>query len=314
MVAPCHMLIASHRQFRHLTQEQDMNAASAAATAIAQHSQPETQPATPQPDLSAIKSKQQAAWSSGDYSVVGTTLQIVGESLCEAVDLRSDERVLDVACGNGNAALAAARRFARVTGVDYVPGLLASAAARAAADNLPLELREGDAEALPFRDGAFDVVLSTFGVMFSPDQERSARELLRVCRHGGRIGLANWTPDGFVGQMFKTVGAHVPPPAGLRGPALWGTEARLAELFGTEAREFHAERRDFTFRYRSTAHWLEVFRTWYGPVHRAFAALAPEDQVALAADLGALVERFNVSRDGTMVVPSAYLEVVLTRV
>jgi SAM-dependent methyltransferase len=282
------------------------------ATPIAQDA--ETQPATPQPDLAAIKAKQRAAWSSGDYSVVGTTLQIVGESLCEAVDLRSDERVLDVACGNGNAALAAARRFARVTGVDYVPGLLAGAAARAAADNLPVELREGDAEALPFRDGAFDVVLSTFGVMFATDQERSARELLRVCRHGGRIGLANWTPDGFVGQMFKTIAAHVPPPAGLRGPALWGTEARLAELFGAEARELRAERRHFTFRYRSTAHWLEVFRTWYGPVHRTFAALAPERQVALAADLGALVERFNVSRDGTMVVPSAYLEVVITRV
>jgi SAM-dependent methyltransferase len=290
-----------------------MNAASA-ATSIAQHAHAHTQPATPQPDLAAIKAKQKAAWSSGDYSVVGTTLQIVGESLCEAVDLRSDERVLDVACGNGNAALAAARRFARVTGVDYVPGLLAGAAARAAADNLPLELREGDAEALPFRDGAFDVVLSTFGVMFAPDQERSARELVRVCRHGGRIGLANWTPDGFVGQMFKTIGAHVPPPPGLRGPALWGTEARLTELFGTEARGLRAERRNFTFRYRSTAHWLEVFRTWYGPVHRAFAALAPEGQVALADDLGALVERFNVSRDGTMVVPSAYLEVVITRV
>jgi SAM-dependent methyltransferase len=290
-----------------------MNAASFATIATAQHTRPQTQPATPQLDLAAIKARQQAAWSSGDYSLVGTTLQIVGESLCEAVDLRSDERVLDVACGNGNAALAASRRFARVTGVDYVPALLAGAAARAAADNLPLEVREGDAEALPFSDGAFDVVLSTFGVMFAPDQEQSARELLRVCRRGGRIGLANWTPDGFAGQMFKTVGAHVPPPAGLRGPALWGTEARLAGLFGTEAREIRAERREFTFRYRSTAHWLEVFRTWYGPVYRAFAALAPEGQVALAADLGALVERFNMARDGTMVVPSAYLEVVITR-
>jgi ubiquinone/menaquinone biosynthesis C-methylase UbiE len=264
------------------------------------------------PDLSAIKAKQQVAWSSGDYSVVGTTLQIVGEALCEAVDLRADERVLDVACGNGNAALAAARRFARVTGVDYVPALLARAASRATADALALDLREGDAEALPFADGAFDVVLSTFGVMFTPDQERAARELLRVCRHGGRIGLANWTPDGFVGQMFKVVGAHVPPPAGLRGPALWGTEARLAELFGSRSREVRAERRQFFFRYRSTDHWLHVFRSWYGPVQRAFAALAPEGQVALAADLGALVERFNVARDGTMVVPSAYLEVVIT--
>jgi ubiquinone/menaquinone biosynthesis C-methylase UbiE len=273
------------------------------------------QAGTPHPvDLAAVKAKQQAAWSSGDYSVVGTTLQIVGEALCEAVDLRSVERVLDVACGNGNAALAAARRFAHVTGIDYVPALLSRAASRAAADGVTLDLREGDAEALPFPDGAFDVVLSTFGVMFAPDQERSARELLRVCRHGGRIGLANWTPDGFVGQMFKVVGAHVPPPAGLRGPALWGTEPRLAELFGAESRELRSERREFTFRYRSTAHWLEVFRSWYGPVHRAFAALAPEGQAALAADLRALVARFNVARDGTMVVPSAYLEAVITRV
>jgi len=271
-------------------------------------------PKKPPLDLAAIKAKQQATWSAGDYSVVGTTLQIVGEALCEAVDLRSGERVLDVACGNGNAALAAARRFARVTGVDYVPSLLARAGARAAADGLPLELREGDAEALPFPDGAFDVVLSTFGVMFAPDQERAARELLRVCRHGGRIGLANWTPDGFVGQIFKVVGSHVPPPAGLRGPSLWGTEARLAELFGAEARTLRAERREFTFRYRSTAHWLEVFRSWYGPIHRAFAALAPEGQDALSADLAALVERFNVAHDETMVVPSAYLEAVIVRV
>jgi ubiquinone/menaquinone biosynthesis C-methylase UbiE len=277
--------------------------------------QPQPQPGIPPPlDLAAVKAKQQATWSSGDYSVVGTTLQIVGEALCEAADLRSGERVLDVACGNGNAAIAAARRFAQVTGVDYVPALLARAAARAAADGLPLDLREGDAEALPFPDGAFDVVLSTFGVMFAPDQERAARELLRVSRHGGRIGLASWTPDGFTGQMFKVVASHVPPPAGLRGPPLWGTEARLIELFGAEARELRTQRREFTFRYRSTAHWLEVFRTWYGPTHRAFAALSPEGRDALAADLVALAERLNVARDGTMVVPAAYLEAVITRV
>ncbi len=274
----------------------------------------EPRPGTlPQLDLAAIKVKQQATWSSGDYSVVGTTLQITGEALCEALDLRSGERVLDVACGNGNAALAAARRFAKVTGVDYVPALLARAGVRAAADGLPLDLREGDAEALPFPDGAFDVVLSTFGVMFAPDQERSARELLRVCRHGGRIGLASWTPDGFIGQVFKVVASHVPPPAGLRGPPLWGTEERLAELFAGEAREIRAQRREFTFRYRSAAHWLEVFRTWYGPIHRAFLALLPERQDALAADLAALIKRFNVARDGTMVVPGTYLEAVIAR-
>jgi len=271
-------------------------------------------PQIPPPDFAAIKAKQQATWSSGDYSVVGTTLQIVGETLCEALDLRAGERVLDVACGNGNAALAAARRFGLVTGVDYVPALLARAGARAAVDGMPLELREGDAEALPFADGAFDVVLSTFGVMFAPDQERAARELLRVCRHGGRIGLASWTPEGFVGQMFKVIGGHVPPPAGLRGPPQWGTEERLGELFGLEARELRVQRREFAFRYRSAAHWLEVFRAWYGPMLRAFGALTPERQEALAADLTALAERFNVARDGTLVAPGAYLEAVIVRV
>jgi len=270
-------------------------------------------PGTPPLDLAAVKARQQATWSSGDYSVVGTTLQSTGESLCEALDLRAGERVLDVACGNGNAALAAARRFALVTGVDYVPALLARAGARAAADGLPLELREGDAEALPFQDGAFDVVLSTFGVMFAPDQERAAGELLRVCRRGGRIGLASWTPEGFIGQVFKLVGSYVPPPAGLRGPALWGTEARLAELFGEGARTLRAQRREFSFRYRSADHWLEVFRTWYGPIHKAFGALPPERQRGLASDLTALIGRFNVAHDGTMVVPSAYLEAVVTR-
>jgi ubiquinone/menaquinone biosynthesis C-methylase UbiE len=273
----------------------------------------EASPAAPPIDLVAIKARQQATWSSGDYSVIGTTLQVVGETLCEALDLRAGERVIDVACGNGNASLAAARRFALVTGVDYVPDLLARAGARAAVDGLPLVLREGDAEALPFPDGAFDVVVSTFGVMFAPDQERAARELLRVCRHGGRIGLANWTPDSFVGQMFKVVSGHVPPPAGLRGPSQWGTEARLGELFGAEAKDLRVQRREFNFRYRTTAHWLEVFRSWYGPVLRAFAALGPEKQEALAADLTALADRLNVARDGTMVVPSAYLEVVIVR-
>jgi len=264
-------------------------------------------------DLAAVKAKQQATWSSGDYSVVGTTLQITGEALCEAVDLRSGERVLDVACGNGNAALAAARRFARVTGVDYVPALLARAGSRATADGLPIELREGDAEALPFPDGAFDVVLSTFGVMFAPDQERAARELVRVCRHGGRIGLASWTPDGFIGQVFRVLGGHVPPPTGLRGPSQWGTDERLAELFAGEAREVRTARKEFTFRYRSPSHWVEVFRTWYGPIHRAFGSLAPDAQGALATDLEALIDRLNVARDGTMVVPSTYLESVIVR-
>jgi SAM-dependent methyltransferase len=274
----------------------------------------ETVPSMSPPiDLAAVKARQQATWSSGDYSVVGTTLQITGESLCEAVDLRAGERVLDVACGNGNAALAAARRFARVTGVDYVPSLLTRAGARATADGLPLELREGDAEALPFPDGAFDVVLSTFGVMFAPDQERAAHELLRVCRHGGRIGLANWTPDSFIGQVFRVLSTHVPPPTGLRGPSQWGTEERLAELFGGEARNLRAVRRDFNFRYRSPAHWVEIFRTWYGPIHKAFGSLGVDGQEALTSDLTSLIGRLNVAHDGTMVVPSPYLEAVVAR-
>jgi len=263
-------------------------------------------------DIAAIKLRQQAAWSSGDYAVVGTTLQIVGESLCEAVDLRSGERVLDVATGNGNAALAAARRFAEVIGVDYVPALLAHARERADADRLPVQFRETDAEDLPYPDGTFDVVLSTFGVMFAADQERAAAELARVTRSGGRIGLANWTPDSFVGAMFRTVGKHVPPPAGLKSPALWGSETRLQELFGARAASIRAQRRSFAFRYLSASHFLEVFRDYYGPVHKAFAALEPAGRKALAADLLELLSVHNRSGNSTLVVPSEYLEVVIT--
>jgi SAM-dependent methyltransferase len=264
-------------------------------------------------DLAAIKAKQQSTWSAGDYSVIGTTLQIVGETLCEAAEVSAGERVLDVACGNGNAALAAARRFAVVTGIDYVPALLERAHARGAADGLALELREADAEALPFADGAFDAVLSTFGVMFTPDQPRAARELARVCRRGGRIALASWTPDGFIGRVFKTVAKHVPPPPGLRPPPEWGTESRLAELFGGEVRDIRTRRRDFVFRYRSPAHWVEVFRRWYGPIHRAFLALPPDGAAALERELTALLEESNAATDGTLAVPSSYLEAVMPR-
>jgi SAM-dependent methyltransferase len=272
-----------------------------------------TPPTAAQPDLAAIKAKQQSTWSSGDYAVVGTTLQIVGETLCEAAAVSAGERVLDVACGNGNAALAAARRFAVTTGVDYVPALLERARARAAADGLPLLLREGDAEALPFEDGAFDVVLSTFGVMFTPDQPRAARELLRVCRPGGRIGLANWTPDGFIGKVFQVLGKHVPPPSGLRPPSAWGTEQHLQELLGDGAREIRARRCDYVFRYRSSTHWIEVFRSWYGPIHRAFQALAPDARTALERDLTALLDDSNVATDGTFAARGAYLEAVIVR-
>jgi len=268
-------------------------------------------PATP--DLAAVKMRQQAAWSSGDYAVVGTTLQIVGEQLCEAADLRAGERVLDVAAGNGNAALAAARRWADVTASDSVPALLARAGERAAAERLDIAFQEADAEALPFADGRFDLVLSTFGVMFTPDQERAAAELVRVCRPGGRIALANWTPEGFIGQLFRTVGAHVPPPAGLRSPAQWGTRARLAELFEPHASSLRSAPREFVFRYRSPTHWLDIFRSYYGPVLKAFAALEPAARTALEQALLDLVARRNRAHDGTMVVPSEYLEVVITR-
>lgn len=273
---------------------------------------PSVAAAPPRPDLAALKVRQQGAWSSGDYAVVGTTLQIVGESLCEAMDLRAGSRVLDVAAGNGNATLAAARRWCDVTSTDYVPGLLDRGRARAEAEGLAVTFQPADAEALPFADGAFDAVVSTFGVMFTPDQDRAAAELLRVCRGGGTIGLANWTPEGFIGQVFKILGQHVPPAPGVRSPALWGTRARLDEMFGPHG-AVTAEARTFAFRYRSAQHWLDVFRTWYGPVLKAFASLPAPQAAELERGLLALVDRLNVAEDGTMVVPSEYLEVVVTK-
>lgn len=274
---------------------------------------PAMTPAAPPVDLSALKARQQATWASGDYAIVGTTLQIVGETLCEAVDLRAGERVLDVAAGNGNASLAAARRFADVTATDYVPALLQRAQARAAADGLALRVETADAEALPFDDASFDVVLSTFGVMFTADHAAAAAELLRVVRPGGRIGMANWTPDGFIGRLFSTVGKRVAPPPGSRPPVNWGRVAWLEEQFGAGAAEIRATPRTFAFRYRSPAHWLEVFRTWYGPVLKAFGALDAAGQEALAADIMALIGTFNRATDGTVVVESEYLEVVIRR-
>ena len=270
-------------------------------------------PAAPPPDLSAVKQKQQATWASGDYAVIGTTLQIVGEQLAEAADIRAGERVLDVAAGNGNATLAAARRFARVTSTDYVPALLGKASARAAAEGLDVDFQVADAENLPFEDGRFDAALSTFGAMFTPDHARPAQEMLRVVKSGGRIGLANWTPEGFIGQLFKIVGAHLPPPAGLKSPALWGTEPHIVELFGARAADIRTQRRFFNFRYASPRHWLEMFRAYYGPVHRAFAALDEAGQRALEKDITGLLERLNAGGAGTLVIPGEYLEVVVVR-
>jgi len=264
-------------------------------------------------DLAALKSRQMAAWASGDYAVVGTTLQGVGESLAEACDLRWDERVLDVAAGNGNATLAAARRGCLVTSTDYVASLLERGKERARAARLEVNFRVADAEDLPFEDETFDAILSTFGVMFAPDHSRSAQELARVCRPGGRIGLANWTPDGFIGQMFKVLGRALPPPVGVLPPARWGVEEHLQSIFGERAAHISATRRIFNFRYRSAAHFIEVFRNWYGPVHKAFAALPPQKARVLENDLTELLQGANRAGESSLVVPSEYLEVVITR-
>ena len=263
------------------------------------------------PDFVAIKQRQLAAWSSGDYAIVGTTLQIVGEQLAEAVDVRAGERVLDVAAGNGNATLAAARRFAEVTSTDYVGALLDKGRARAEAEGLAVQFRIADVEALPFADRSFDVVLSTFGSMFAPDHRRTAAEMRRVVRDGGRIGLASWTPQSFIGRLFKTLGAHLPPPAGVKSPALWGVETHLAELFGVDAGAMRCTKRHFNFRYHSPAHWLQIFRDYYGPTHKAFLALDAAGRQALERDLLALLDASNIAGKDSLVVPSEYLEAVI---
>ena len=265
------------------------------------------------PDLGAIKVKQQATWASGDFGHIGVRLQLVGESLCEAIDLQAGEDVLDVAAGNGNASLAAARRFANVTSTDYVPALLEQGRIRAEADRLPIRFEVADAEMLPYGDGSFDVALSTFGVMFAPNQERAAAELLRVVKPGGRIGLVSWTPEGFLGDLFRVVGSFVPPPAGLKSPMAWGTEPRLVELFGPGASDLRTERKLHVFRHPSPEHFVDYFRTYYGPTHRAFAALDEPGQKALRAALIALLVKWNRSDRGTLVLPAEYLEVVIRR-
>jgi len=264
-------------------------------------------------DLKAIKARQQVSWSSGDYATIGTTLQIVGEQLAEAMDLRAGQTVLDVAAGNGNVSLAAARRWCEVTSTDYVESLLARGRRRAEAEGLKIKFQIADAEDLPFPDASFDAVVSTFGGMFSPDQDRTAEELVRVCKPGGRVGLANWTPEGFIGQMFKTIGKYLPPPTGVKSPAIWGTRSWVETTFRAAASTIAAEPRHFVFRYRSAQHFLEIFRTYYGPMLKAFEALEGGSRKALARDIIDLVGRFNTSGDQTMVVPSEYLEVVITK-
>jgi len=265
------------------------------------------------PDYAGIKTKQNAAWASGDYARIGVTLQIVGETLAETMDLPVDAKVLDVAAGNGNATLAFARRWCDVTSTDYVEPLLARGRARADIESLAARFQFADAEQLPFDSGAFDAVVSTFGVMFAPNQQKAASEMLRVCRPGGKIGMANWTPEGFIGQVFRTLGRHVPPPPGLASPAQWGSRPWLEQAFGPKASAMEIIDRTFVFRARSAEHWIEFFRTYYGPIHKAFLALDADRQAALAADLEALIARSNTSGDGTIRVPSAYAEVVVTR-
>ena len=265
-----------------------------------------------QQDLDAIKGRQQATWASGDYAAIGTTLQLVGELLCEAVDIAAGSRVLDVAAGNGNASLAAARRGADVIATDYVGDLLGRAADRAKAEGLPLATEVADAENLPYGDGEFDTVLSTFGVMFTPNPTQSARELFRVCKPGGKIGLANWAPEGFIGSMFKVIGAHVPPPAGVPSPMLWGTDDALRERFA-DASSLTVTRRDFTFRYRSAEHFFETFRDFYGPTVKAWASLDDAGKASLQEQLVALAAGANRRTDGILAVPSTYVEVVITK-
>ncbi len=264
-------------------------------------------------DFEAIKAKQNATWSAGDYASIGATLQIVGENLAEAMDLRGGHSVLDVAAGNGNFTLAAARRHGDVTSTDYVGDLLDFGAARAEACGLTVNFEIADAENLPYENHAFDAIGSTFGVMFAPNHVRAASELSRVCRPGGKIGMANWTPDGFVGNMFKTVGQYNPPPAGVKSPAFWGTEDYLDELFGAIASDLSIQERAFVFRYRSPEHWMEIFENAFGPIVKTMGILDDAGKAALRTDLIDLIGRFNTATDGTMVVPGAYLEVVITK-
>lgn len=264
-------------------------------------------------DFTAIKQRQQVTWASGNYGTIGSRLQIVGESLAEAVDLRAGERVLDVAAGNGNATMAAARRFAHVTSTDYVPELLNQGAARAKANGLDITFETADAEALPFEDESFDVALSTFGIMFTPKQQQAANEFMRVVRSGGRIGMSNWTPEGFLGQLFRVIGKYIPAPAGLQSPMQWGSEPRIVEMFGPDAADIHCQRRIYNFRFQSAEHWIEVFRNYYGPIHKAYAALDEDRQAGLTEDLTELLERLNVGGSRSLVVPGEYMEIVITR-
>jgi ubiquinone/menaquinone biosynthesis C-methylase UbiE len=268
---------------------------------------------TTTPDLGAIKARQQQTWASGDFAVIASRIVLASEQLADSADLRAGSQVLDVAAGNGNATLAAARSGAKAIGVDYVPALIEDGRARAVAEGLDVEFRVGDAENLPFDADSFDAVLSVYGVMFAPDHHRAAQEIVRVTRPGGTVGLASWTPDGFIGQMFRIVGSHVPPPAGVQSPLLWGTEAHLRELFGDAIADLKSVERTCTFRFTSPEDFVAFFRRWYGPTLKAFAALDDAGQKALADDLAALAGHFDRHHDGSSVaIDATYLESILT--
>ncbi|HEU0100879.1 MAG TPA: class I SAM-dependent methyltransferase [Mycobacteriales bacterium] len=261
-------------------------------------------------DYAAVTGRQQKVWSLGDYGKVGSLLNWLGESLVRELDIHAGERVLDIAAGNGNAALSAARRFADVLATDYVPGLLEEAARRAEADGVHLRTEVADAQALPYADGQFDVVMSTIGAMFAPDQEAVAREMVRVCRSGGRIGMANWTPDSMVGDMFRTVGRHVPPPQGVRPAVAWGTEDRVSELLGPHCELIRSTPRTCAFRFPSAPACMDYFRTWYGPTVAAFSAVGEAGRETLEAELVAVYDKHNTASDGTCAMDVAYLEVI----
>jgi SAM-dependent methyltransferase len=264
-------------------------------------------------DLATVKRGQQAMWASGDYGTIAAQIHLVAERLVDSVDPPAGSAVLDVAGGTGNAAIAAARSNCRVTCTDYVPALLERARERARAERLEIAFEPADAEALPYADAAYDVVLSVFGVMFAPDQPSAAREIARVCRPGGLIGLAAWTPDGFLGDWFRATAAHAAPPAGLASPLRWGTEDGIAELLGDAVGSIQTRRRVFTWRFADAAALVRTFRTTYGPTVKAFATVGEDGADALERDLVEVVQRAAHPRGQAIAIPAEYLEVVAVR-
>ena len=263
-----------------------------------------------EPDFAAVTAGQRKTWARGDFNEIARQNVVMAEALCEAVDPRPGQRVLDVACGSGTAALVAERRYCEVTGIDYVPELIERAETRARANGQAVDFRVGDAQDLPFPDDSFDVVLSVYGVQFAPDQPRAASELLRVCRPGGTIGLAGPIPEGWSGDWFAAHAAYVPPPPGVDSPLRWGTDEGLEELLGTGTRSIESERRTALQYYRSVDHAVEVFGTYFGPTINALATLEPDDQERLLGDLREVFERYNRATDGTAVVENQYLQTI----